>query len=69
MPPATRSERHNVNEPLKQSHWVRYDQPGANGRLAMAVCGQQVNPKREHAAEPTCPTCAAWLRAFAALEF
>lgn len=48
-------------------HYVRYDQPGANGRLAQAVCGRQVDPRREHAAEPTCPQCAEWLRAYEAL--
>ena len=49
-------------------HYVRWDQPGAHGRLAMAVCGRFVNPKREHAAEPTCPACRTWLREFEALN-
>lgn len=49
-------------------HYVRYDEPGANGRLARAVCGQLVNPKREHAAEPSCPRCAQWLREYEAMR-
>lgn len=49
-------------------HYVRYDAPGADGRYARAVCGQGVNPKKEHAAEPTCPACIEWLREFEALD-
>jgi len=49
-------------------HYVRIDEPGWNGRLARAVCGLLVNPQREHAAEPDCARCQAWVRRFEAMN-
>lgn len=49
-------------------HYVRIDEPGWNGRIARAACGRIVNPHKEHAANPDCPKCQAWLRRFEAMN-
>jgi hypothetical protein len=50
-------------------HYVRFDAPGVNSRIARSVCGRIVNPKLEHAANPECEKCQQWLREFDALKF
>ena len=42
------------------SHYVIWDAPG--GRLVRALCGLLIR-RREHANQPTCPTCAKLLAA------
>lgn len=49
-------------------HYVPFDQPGANSRLCRAACGRLIDPRREHAAEPTCERCRAWLQRYEALN-
>jgi hypothetical protein len=57
-----------VKQPIV-THHVRYDEPGADGRIARAVCGKLVNPKREHSNQPTCQNCQTWLRLYEEMDF
>jgi len=54
-----------LNTPIL--HFVRWDAPGR--RLARALCGELVDPRRDHAREPTCPDCLRLLAEYEALEF
>lgn len=42
--------------PVAVTHYVPWDAPGK--RLVQALCGAHIT-RREHANQPTCPTCAA----------
>jgi hypothetical protein len=53
---------------MSHFHYVRYDEPNAKTRLARAVCGQLVNPQREHSVTPDCEQCQAWLQWYDALN-
>ena len=44
-----------VPSPTRLTHFVPYDAPGK--RIAMALCGKHVDPRRDHDKEPTCDGC------------
>ena len=50
------------------THFVRYDAPDVDARLARAVCGQLVGREDQEPQMPTCPNCLAWLRAYQTLD-
>ena len=43
--------------PTRLTHYVPVDSPTRQHRRQMALCGKVVDPRYEHAAEPTCPEC------------
>lgn len=44
------------------THYVPFDSPGWNARVAQTVCGKFIDPRSsEFSASPTCDTCRAWV--------
>lgn len=50
------------------THYYRHDAPDAAHKHVRAVCGQMIDRRREFGAEPSCPTCAQWVREFEAMD-
>jgi hypothetical protein len=51
---ADREVEHFRRDPTRDTHYCDWDVAGQ--RLVQAVCGHLIR-RREHASDPTCPTC------------